>query len=174
MQIECLVIERREIDLEVAGMNNHAHRRLDGQRHAIHQRVRHADGFNGERPNGEFHLGLHLDQLDLIRKLVLFQLVVHVGQRELGAVHGNLQLVQDPRQAADVVLVPVRQHNAAHMLLVLNQVGDVGHHNVDAQQFRLGKHQARVNDNNVVFPAHCQAVHAELAKPAQGDNLQLF
>ena len=107
-------------------------------------------------------------------KLVLFQLVFHVGQRELGAVDRNLQLVQDPRQAADVVLVPVRQHNAAHMLLVLNQVGDVGHHNVDAQQFRLGKHQARVNDNNVVFPAHRQAVHSELAKPAQGDNLQFF
>ena len=133
MQVEGLGVERREIDLEIAGMNNHAHRRLDRQRHAIHQRVCHPNGLDGERPDGELHLGLDLDQFDLIRKLVLFQLVVYVGQRELGAVDGNLQLVQDPRQPADVVLVPVRQHDAAHVLLVLNQVGDVGHHNIDAQ-----------------------------------------
>ncbi len=174
VQVECLVVERRKIDLEVAGMNDHAHRRLDRQRHAIHQRVRHADGLDGERPDGELHLRLDLDQLDLVEQLMLFQLAFHVGQRELGGVHRNLELAQDPRQAADVVLVPVRQHNGAHMLLVLNQVGDVGDNNVDAQQLRLGEHQARVDHNNVVFPAHCQAVHSELAQPAQGNDLQLF
>jgi len=34
-----------------------------------------------------------------------------------------------------MVFVAVREQNAAHVLFVLNQVGNVGHHNVDAQQF---------------------------------------
>ncbi len=174
MQIESLVVEGRKIDLEVAGMNNDAYRRLDGQRHAIDKRVRHANGLDGERPDGELDLGLDFDQFDLIRKLVLFQLVVNVGQRELGAVYGNLQLVEDPWQAANMVFVAVREHNAADVLLVLDQVGDVGNNNVNAQQLRLREHQAAVNDNNVVFPTHCQAVHSELAKTTQGDNLQFF
>ncbi len=155
-------------------MNDDAHRRLDRQCHAIHQRVRHADRLDGEWPDGELFFGRDLDQLDLVQQLVLFQLVFHVGQRELGGIHRNLQLVQDPGQSADVVLVAVRQHDGANVPLVLNQVGDVGHHNVHAEQLRLGEHQARIDHNNVVFPAHRQAVHAELAQPAQGNDLQFF
>ena len=59
-------------------------------------------------------------------------------------------------------------------LLVFNEVGDVGDDDVDAEQLRLGEHEAGVNDDNVVFPANGEAVHAELAQPAKGNNFQLF
>ena len=133
-----------------------------------------ADGLDGERADGEPCLGFNFDQLGLIEQLVLFELVFHVGQRELGAVNRNLQLVQDPGQPSDVVLVAVREHDGPNVLLVFDQVGDVGHHNVHAEQLGFGKHQARVNHNNVIFPAHGQAVHTELAQPTQGNDLQLF
>ena len=53
MQVESLVVERREVDFEVAGMDDDADRGLDGQRDAIHQRVGHADGLDGEGADGE-------------------------------------------------------------------------------------------------------------------------
>ncbi len=116
VQVEGLVVERREIDLEVAGMNHDADRRFNGQRDAIHQRVRHADRLDGERPDGELFSGRDLDQRDFVEQLVLFELAFDVGQRELGGVDRNLDLAQNPRQAADVVLVPVGENDGPDML----------------------------------------------------------
>src|SRR5208283_3281278 len=81
---------------------------------------------------------------------------------------------ENPGEPADVVLMAVREHDGAHVLLVLNQVGDVGNHDVDAEQLGLRKHEPRVDHNNVVFPAQRQAIHAELAQPAQRNDLQFF
>src|SRR5208283_1012687 len=100
--------------------------------------VRHADGLNGEWPDGELPLRLDLDQLDIVKQLVLFQLVFNIGQREFGGIHRHLQLVQDPGQPPNVILVPVGQNDGPHVFLVLNQVGDVGNDDVYAQELRLG------------------------------------
>ena len=136
VQVERLVVERRQVDLEVAGVDHDADRRLNRQRHAIDQRMRDADRLDGERPDGELLLRRDLDQLDLVEQLVLFELAFNVGQRELGGVHRDLELAQNPGQAADVVLVAVRQNDGADVLLVLNQVGDIGNDDIDAQQLR--------------------------------------
>ena len=104
MQVEGLVVERREVDLEVAGVDNNADRRFNGQRHAIDQRMRYADRLDGERADGEFFLGRDLDQLGLVEQLVFFELAFDIGQRELGGVDRNLELAENPGQAADVVL----------------------------------------------------------------------
>ena len=71
-----------------------------------------------------------------------------------------------------MVLVAVREDNAANPLPVLDEIRNVRDHNVDAEQFRLGEHEARVDHNNVVPPANRHAVHTELAEAPQGDYLQ--
>ena len=63
---------------------------------------------------------------------------------------------------------------ARDVLLVFDQIGDVRNNNIHAQQLGFRKHQAGVDDNNVVFPAEGEAVHAELAQSAEGDNFQFF
>ena len=113
MQVEGFLVERGEIDLEVAGVNDDADGRFDGQRHAVHQRMGDADRLNGERPKGELFPRCNLDQLGVIEQLVLFELAFDVGQRELGGVDRDLELAQDPRQAADVVFVAVGEDDAA-------------------------------------------------------------
>ncbi len=125
-----------------------------------------ANGLNGERANGELFARSNFNQLDLVEQPVLFELALHVGQREFGGINRNLQLAENPGQAADVVFVPVGEHDGAHMLLVLDEIGDVGHDNIDAEKFRLGKHQSRVDHEDVIFVAEGEAVHAELAEAA--------
>ena len=49
MQIEGLAVERRLIDLEVAGVQQHALRRADHHRDAVRHAVRDAHEFEGER-----------------------------------------------------------------------------------------------------------------------------
>ncbi len=103
---------------------------------------------------------------------MFIELIFDVGQRELGAPDGNVQFAENPRQGADVVLVAVCKDDAAHMLAILEQIRNVGDDDVDAQQLGFGKHQAGVNNNDVVAEADGHAVHSELAQPAQRNNMQ--
>ena len=53
VQVEVLAVERRLVDLEVAGMDDDADRRRDGERHAVGHAVRDADELDRERPDGD-------------------------------------------------------------------------------------------------------------------------
>ena len=70
-----------------------------------------------------------------------------------------------------MIFVAMGQDDGADMLAVFDEVGDIGDNNIDAQQFGLGKHETGIDDDNVVCPAKCQAVHSEFAQSAQGDDL---
>ena len=48
-----LAVDRRLIDLEVAGVDDDAGRRVDGQRHAVGDAVRDADELDLERADGD-------------------------------------------------------------------------------------------------------------------------
>ena len=174
VQVEGLVVEGGEIDFEVAGVDDDADGRVDGEGYAVDQRVSDADGLDGEGAEGEFFLRRDLDERDFVEELVLFELAFDVGQRELGGVDGNLELAEDPGQSADVVFVAMGEDDGADVLPVLGEVGDVGHDDVDAEQLRFREHEAGVDDDDVVFPANCEAVHAEFAEAAEGDDFQFI
>ena len=169
MQVKRLVIERREIDLEVAGMNHNADRGFNGERDALHEGVGDVDRLDGEGAYGELFSGRDLDESDFIEQLVLFELAFDVGQGELGCIDGNLDLAQNPRQAADVVLVTVGENDGPDMSLVFNQVGDVGDHDIDAEELRLGEHQAGVDHDNVVFPAQVPGSSCQIRRGRRGE-----
>src|SRR5258705_894270 len=100
------------------------------------------------------------------------ELVFNVCESELGAPDRNIEFAQDPRQRADMVFVSVGENDGANVLPVLSKIGNVGDDDVDAEQFCFREHQAGIDDNNVVSPAHGHAVHTELAQPAERNYVQ--
>src|SRR6185437_5381763 len=50
VQVECVLVERGKVDLEVAGMDDNANRSLDGQRDTVYQRVSDPNGLNRKGP----------------------------------------------------------------------------------------------------------------------------
>ncbi|GGH15781.1 hypothetical protein GCM10011586_37130 [Silvibacterium dinghuense] len=72
-----------------------------------------------------------------------------------------------------MVLVTVGEHDAADKFAILNKIGDVGDDNIHAEKFRFREHEAGVDDENVVFVAEGEAVHAEFAESAQRYDLEL-
>ena len=172
VQIEQPVVGRRGIDLEIAGMDDHAQRSVDGQRHAIHQAMRDLDGVDGEGPDLETLARTDLAQVGVVEQAVFFEFVFHVGQGELRAPDRHIQLAENPGQRADVVFVAVGENDAFHPLAVFGQIGDVRDNNIDAQQFGFRKHQAAVDDDDVVTPANGHAVHPELAQAPEGYDVQ--
>ena len=172
VQVEEAIVGRRRIDLEVAGMNQNAQRRVDRQRHAIHQAVRHVDGIDGERPDLEALARLDLVEHGIVEQAVLFQLAFHISQREFGAVYRHVQLGEQPGQCADVVFVSMGQHHRPHMSAVLDQVREIGDDNVDAKQFGFGEHESGIDNDDVIAPANGHAVHAEFAESTERYNLK--
>ena len=71
-----------------------------------------------------------------------------------------------------MIFVAVGENDPANPLPILDEVGNIGDHDVDAEQFSLGKHEPRIDHNNVVAPADGHAVHTELAESSEGNNLQ--
>src|SRR5271169_2517907 len=127
---------------------------------------------NREHASLEALPGANLAQVGVVEQSVLVKLVFHIGKRELRAPHRHVEFGKNPRKRADVILVTVGKDNAANALAVLDEIGNIRNHNVDAEQFSLGEHKARVDHNNVVAPAHGHAVHTELAEASEGNNLQ--
>ena len=99
-----------------------------------------AAGFDRERPKGELVLRLDLDEFDFVEQLVLVELAFDIGQGELRAVDRNFEFGENPGQAADMILMAVRQDDAANAGFVLNKVSDVGDYDIDTQQFRFREH----------------------------------
>ena len=132
-----------------------------------------ADGLDGEGAEGELFAGHHLDELGIVEG-VFFELAVDIGEGELGAVDGNVELGEDPGQPADMVFMTMGEDDGADVLPVLGEIGDVRHDDIDAKELRFREHEAGIDNDDVVFPADREAVHAEFAESAEGDNFQLI
>src|SRR5215831_3745488 len=166
VQIEQAIVGGSRIDFEIAGVNQHAQRSVDGQGHAVHQAVRYLDGIDGERSQVEARARANLAQIGVVQQVVLVELVLHQGQRELGAKYRHSEFGKDPRQRANMVFVAVGKDNPAHLLAVFDEVGNVGNDDINAEKLGLGEHQSRIDHDDVIAPAHGHTVHAELAQAA--------
>jgi hypothetical protein len=110
----------------------------------------------------------------VVEEAVLVEFIFDVGEGEFGAVDGDVEFGEDPGEAADVVLMPVGEDDGADLGAVLDEVGDVGDDDVDAEEFIFRKHEAGVDDDDVVLPAEGEAVHAEFAETTERYELKLI
>ena len=170
LEIEGLAVRRREVDLEVTGVQDDADRGVDGECDAIDQRVGDPDGHDREGPEGEAFTGQHLDEVGVVEQAVFVELAFHERQGEFSAVDRHVELGEDPGQASDVIFVAVGEDDRLDLRAVLDEVGDIRHDDVHAEEFFFREHQAGVDDNNVVLPTEGHAVHTELAEAPQRNH----
>src|SRR5215472_7049034 len=168
-----MAVWRGEIDLEVAGVEHDAGGCVDRKGDAVDKRVRDANGHDAEGAEREAAAGQHLDEVSIVEEAVFVELALDIGECELGAVDRDVQLGKNPGQAADVILMAMGEDNGADQGAVFYEKADIGDDDVDAEELFLGEHEAGVDDDDVVTETEGEAVHAELAQPAERDNLQL-
>ena len=112
--------------------------------------------------------------LDLLGHAVLLKLGTQDTCHQTRAIDRNIQLFEHIRQCTDVILMAVRDDNAAHLVLVPAQIRDIRNDQIDAQQIIVRKRHAAVNDKNVLSVLHDRHVLADLIESAQRYNLQFF
>ena len=161
LEIEGVAVGGGEIDFEVSGVDDDADGGVDGEGDAVDEGVRDADGKDAEDAEVEAAAGEDLDELGVVEEAMLFELAFDVGEGELGSVDGDVEVGEDPGEAADVVLVAVGEDDAADFAAVFDEVGDVRDDDVDAKELFFGEHEARVNHDDVVAVVESEAVHAK-------------
>ena len=106
---------------------------------------------------------------------MLGELSLDEAERELGRIDGNLaiEILQKVWDRARVVLVAVRDDDAAQLVGMLEHIGVVRQDKIDAGMSVVGEHKARVVDDHVVSTFEHGHVLADGVKAAERDDLQL-
>ena len=111
------------------------------------------------------------DQLRLLREAVLVELRLHERQRQRGRDDRlHVDLAQEVRQPADVILVTMRENHRANVSAL--EVADVRQQEIDAEVLVAREREARVDDDDLV--AHLEDGHvlADLAETAERDDAE--
>ena len=173
VQIERAAVNGRGVDLEIRAVDHRTHRRLNRQRRRINRRVRDVDELRLETPKRDLRPGLDPMDGGLFGQFVFAEAAFDQRLGKARCVDRRVELRKDVRDRTNVVLVTVREHQPSQLVLVVEQIGDVGDDDVDAQQFPARKHHACVDDDDVIPATQSEHVHPELAEPTERDDLQL-
>ena len=163
----CVAGQRRVVDLEVAGVDDHARRAVDGEGQRVRDGVVDVDRLNGEAAERDLLARADLMEDRAGRKAVLLELVLDKTNRQLGGVDRHIEFFEQVRQTADVVLMTVGDEQALDAVPVLEHVGEVRDDQIDAEHIGIREHKAAVNEDHVALALIQRNVLADLAEAAQ-------
>ena len=167
-------VQRRGIDLEIAGHDHHTHRGVDGKGHSIGDGMVHMDEFHLEAACLHRLPRLMGDDGSGVQQIMLLQLDLDQAGSQTGGMQRRVHLLEHIGQTADVVLMAVSQEKATELMPVLHQVGNVGHHQVHTVHVVLREAQTAVHHDHVVSIFQDGDVFPDLVQPAQGNDFQFF
>ncbi len=172
VEVESFAVGRGEVDFEVAAVDDDADGSFDGEGNTVDEGVGDADGLDGECAEGEFGARGDFDELGVVEEGVFVELALDVGEGELGAVDGDVELGEDPREAADVVFVAVGEQNRPKTVPPGTQKRDVGQDHVHARGLLLREGKPGVDDQHVRTHLQQRQVLADLSQTTEGDEAQ--
>ena len=97
--------------------------------------------------NACFHhiTGLMGDQLYLVGKTMLLQLIFDKTDGQACRIDRHVEFFEQVRQAADVVLMPVGDKQTLDAVLVFQHIGKIGDDQIDAEHIGVGEHKPAVH-----------------------------
>ena len=173
-QVDHAPLDGGGVDLEVAGVDDGADGGLDGEGHGVGDGVVDVDELHGEFARLDHLAGLAGDELGLVQEPVLLQLELHQARGHAGGVDGGVDAPQQVGDGADVVLMAVGEEDAPDLVLVLDEIGEVGDDHVDAVHVVVGEAHTHIHHDDVAAVLVDGEVFADLVETAQGDDLQFF
>src|SRR5690606_30055102 len=160
------------VELEVARVHHDAFRRLQRDADRIRDAVVRPEEGGPDRT--ELDDGIAVDQvaLRLVQQSGFLQLVLDQAEGQLRGVDRHVQVLEDIRQASDVVLVSVSYQNSPYFVSIFQQIRNIRDDDIDTEHFFLGEFQTGVDDHDVVAVLHDIHVLADLAQSAQREDRQ--
>ena len=170
-QVGGATIDRRVIDLEVAGVDDRSDGRADGQAEGVDDGVRHLNRFHAKRADFD-HVARHERAQFHFVDGQLLELVAHEAEGQRHAVDWNVEPFDQERHRADVVFVAVREEDRAQLRRLLEEVRHVRDDDVHSERGRVGKHHPAVDGDGRALVLVHHEVHADLAEATEGNEAQ--
>ena len=169
-KIRHLAINRRIIQFKVTGMYNHAYRRFNRQAYCIRNRM-----INADKPDTET---ADIDNISLHDRMqasgihaIFFQTSLKNSQSQARPVNRHMDLLQNIRKSANMILMPVRQNDGFNFIPVFQKIADIGNNQINAKHIFFGKHETGVNDQYLIIHPNHGHILSDLAQSPQGNNL---
>ena len=160
-------VDRGEVELEVARVQDHALRGVERRDVARGDRVGHREEFAVERTDIDPVTVVHRPQFGVLVQTPLAKFVVDHAEGERRAVDRQRQVGQQVRQRPDVVLMGVCRNDSVDPVGVLDQVRQIGQDGVDTRQVIAAEHLAAIEDDDASLRLDGCTVPADLAEPAE-------
>ena len=128
-----------------------------------------------ERNATKIDMATALDLAELGRAdAELGKLALDETKRQLAREDGHLvvEVLQQVRKRTGMVLVAVGDDDAAELLLVLQNIGVVGKHQVNTRLGVVGEHKAGVDEHHVVAALEDRHILADAVKASERNDLQ--
>ncbi len=161
---------RLGIELPVSGVQDHAGRRGDRQRLRLRDRVGDLDEAKAERRQIEGSARRDHMDLHLVEKLRLGELAPQHGGGERRRVDRTAKPRPQPRDRADMVLMRVGDHQSEQLVAPFGDEARIGHHHLDLRVRRAAEADAAIDREPMPAAAIKVQIHADLARPAQGQE----
>ena len=166
--------QRILVDLPVAGVEHAAIGRLDQQRVAFGDRVRERHVGEAERAEREAAVARDRDELHLLGDPLLLQLAADQPRGEGRGVERHAEIGGQIGDRADMILMPVREHDADQAVgMTLDEV-EIGEHEIDAGIGGIGEGEAEIDHHPFAVAAVEIDVHADFARAAEREEEELF
>ena len=165
-------VDRRVVELVVRRVEDALAADLDDDAGVVGYRVRHPHELQAERPLLDRPVFRpHLDELGAVGQLVLGELRLDEAEREARADDPrHVDLAQEVRQAAHVILVRVREHDGVDRAPAVGEIRDVGQHEVDAEMLVAREREPGVDDEAAAVALDHRHVLSHLAEAAERDD----
>ena len=172
VEVEGLSVGRILVDLEVAAVHDRAGGGAQDEPGAVWDRVGHPVGLDLEGTDRDAVAGREAVHLDLEVLRLVVEALADQRQRVGRPVDGDrepalVEVLQQVVHRADVVLVPVGDHDGDQPLGRLHEIAEVGVQDVRAEPAAVER-QATVDHDALALVLDGHAVHADLAEPAEG------
>ena len=162
-----------KVNFKVAGVYNSANGGGYAQRNRIGYGVVYLYKFNVKGFAESLRVtGENLPQVGIFYS-VLRKLQAEYAQSQPRAVNGDFYLLQQIRHRADMVLVSVGENKSAELILVAEQIGEIGYYEVNTGHIVLGEGNAAVYCDNIVAVLEERHIHADPVNTANGYYLKL-
>ena len=165
-QIDHISVYRGGVNLEVAGLDNHACRAADGKTYCVRNGVVHMDKFNIKGTQSDVVPGANFHQLGLVQQTVLLELALDQADGQLSGIDGHIDPLEQECQAADMVLVAVGHQYTLDFVSVFFYIGKIRDHQVHARQIRCRECQTAVHNEHIVLVFIKRHVLADLIHTA--------
>ena len=127
-----------------------------------------------ERADLDLFTGVDGVQVRFLGHAVARQFHFQQATRQGRGVDRRVGHFQQMVNGADMVLVAVGDDNALHLLLVLDQIGEVGDDVIDPQHIVFGEHHPGIDHHDLVVVFVDHHIAAYFPQSPQGEYFQCF